>query len=183
MPQIVRSERRDKANDIRDKAVAMEAYFQQAKNTEAERRACEIRLRAERKAGQLLAKLRRAQGKRTDRQTSGHDGPKSFTDQLNEHGVTGTQAKRWQALAGVPEEDFEAALAGDEQPTTNGIIAKPQKMPETSLWLWGRLRDFERDGLLLGQAWAPIANRGIIPGFHAQPRSTGIGSQTTAWYS
>lgn len=40
----------------------MEAYFRQAKNTEAERRACEIRLRAERKAGQLLAKMEKAKG-------------------------------------------------------------------------------------------------------------------------
>ena len=31
-----------------------------------ERRACEIRLRAERKAGKLLAKMEKAQGKRTD---------------------------------------------------------------------------------------------------------------------
>ena len=47
----------DEAKSIRDKAVAMEAYFQQAKNTEAERRACEIRLRAERKAGQILKRM------------------------------------------------------------------------------------------------------------------------------
>ena len=67
---------------------------------------------------------------------------------LKELGVSKNQSSRWQALAGVPEEDFEAALAGEEKPSTNGIIAKPPQMPQTSLWLWGRLRDFERDGLL-----------------------------------
>ncbi len=67
---------------------------------------------------------------------------------LSDLGVSKGQSSRWQALAGVPEEDFEAALAAPEKPTTNGIIAKPPKMPATSLWLWGRLRDFERDGLL-----------------------------------
>jgi hypothetical protein len=37
--------------------MALEAYAKQAKNTEAERRACEIRLRGVRKYGQLDAKL------------------------------------------------------------------------------------------------------------------------------
>ena len=45
----------DEVKVIRDNAVAMEVYFRLAKNTEAERRACEIRLRAERKGGKLLA--------------------------------------------------------------------------------------------------------------------------------
>ncbi len=66
---------------------------------------------------------------------------------LKELGISKDQSSRWQALAGVPDEDFEAALGGEVKPTTNGIIAKPLKMPETSLWLWGRLRDFEHHGL------------------------------------
>ena len=52
----------DEVKGIRNKAVAMEAYSRQAKNPEPERRACEIRLRAERKAGQLLAKMEKAKG-------------------------------------------------------------------------------------------------------------------------
>ncbi len=52
-----------------------------AKNTEAERRACEIRLRAERKAGKLAAKLERTQGKRTDIITSAQRGAKSYEEQ------------------------------------------------------------------------------------------------------
>jgi hypothetical protein len=136
----------DEAKDIRDKAVAMEAYFRQAKNTEAERRACEIRLRAERKAGQLLAKMKKAQGKRTDLVARGDQVDDRQT--LSDLSVSKDQSSRWQALANVPEEEFEAALGGEKKPTTNGIIAKPPQMPPTSLWLWGRLRDFERDGLL-----------------------------------
>ena len=136
----------DEAKDIRDKAVAMEAYFLQAKNTEAERRACEIRLRAERKAGQLLAKMKKAQGKRTDLVARGDQVDDRQT--LSDVGVSKDQSSRWQALADVSQEDFEAALGGEKKPSTNGIIAKAPQMPATSLWLWGRLRDFERDGLL-----------------------------------
>ena len=42
-----------RSKDIRDKARAIEVYARQARNVEAERRACEIRLRAERRCGQL----------------------------------------------------------------------------------------------------------------------------------
>ena len=50
----------DEVKDIRDKAAALEAYAKQAMNVEAERQACEIRLRAERKAGQLLKQIEKA---------------------------------------------------------------------------------------------------------------------------
>jgi hypothetical protein len=49
----------DEVKDIRDKAAALEHYARQAMNTDAERQAWEIRLRAERKAGQLLKQMRK----------------------------------------------------------------------------------------------------------------------------
>src|SRR6266853_2067936 len=55
-------------SSIRDRAITLETYARQAHNVEAERKACEIRLRAERKAGALSAKLERRRGKRTDTQ-------------------------------------------------------------------------------------------------------------------
>jgi hypothetical protein len=151
----------DEAKGIRDQAIALEVYARQAHNTEAERRACEIRLRAERKAGAISAKLEKAQGQRTDK-LQGAPHRSSKTSQLRDAGVSPDQAKQWEKLAAVPQEKFDAALADSTtMPTTASIIratiqdpAKPKpptKQPVVSaeaLWLWGRLRDFERDGLL-----------------------------------
>jgi hypothetical protein len=148
----------DEVKDIRDRAAALEHYSRQAHNVEAERQCCEIRLRAERKAGQLLAKTEKAKGARG--QLSGRDGsggrvlrPPESEKTLADLGITKDQSSQWQRLAAVPEPQFEAALAGPGKPTTNGIIhaafpPKPKPVSSEALWLWGRLRDFERDGLL-----------------------------------
>ena len=45
----------DEVKDIRDKAMAIEIYSRQARNVENEKRAIEIRIRAERRCGELLA--------------------------------------------------------------------------------------------------------------------------------
>ncbi len=140
----------DEVKEIRNKAVAIEAYAKQANNTEAELHACEIRLRAERKVGKLRKKELKAKGGRP-KKNSGPSGGRVSTnaERQKELKISRKQDKQWQQLAGVPEEEFEAALAGDTKPSTSGIIGKPSKpMPDTSLWLWGRLRDFERQGLL-----------------------------------
>lgn len=133
----------DEVKDIRDKAVALEQYARQAKNIEAERRACEIRLRAERKAGQILKKTDKPKG---GRPTKGKPVPRG--DRL----ISKKQSSKWQKLAAVPQADFDTALAEAEKPTTDGIIratTEPKQSPVApeALWLWGRLRDFERDFL------------------------------------
>ncbi len=89
----------DEVKDIRDKALAVEHYCRQAGNTEAERQACEIRLRAERKAGQLLAKMTKAKG----RLKRGKVLPRSndaTTGTLAALGISKSQSSRFQALAG-----------------------------------------------------------------------------------
>lgn len=136
----------DEVKDIRDKAIAWEVYSRQARNTENERRACEIRLRAERKAGQLLKQMT----ERGERQGDGRPGKQSHgatVSTLDDLGVSKTQSSRWQGLADVPEDQFEAALAGPEKPTTSGILTASDDKPkrdERALWLWGLLKDFER---------------------------------------
>jgi hypothetical protein len=141
----------DEVKSIRDEAIALEVYARQAHNVEAERRACEIRLRAERKAGALSARLKKAQGARTDKQPlATMDRGSTKAEQLHKAGISPRQAKNWEKLAAVPDEHFEAALADPTAaPTTSGIIranAAPRSRPAVSaeaLWLWGCLLDFE----------------------------------------
>ena len=139
----------DEVKDIRDKALALERYMAQAKNTEAERQACEIRLRAERRVGQLLRQMEKAKG---GRPVKTPDTVEAVSDRtLSDLGVSYKQSATWQKLADMPDDDFETALTGPEKPTTHGIIEsvrpKPQ-MDERALWLWGRLLDFERQHIL-----------------------------------
>jgi hypothetical protein len=169
----------DEVKDIRDKARAIEVYARMAKNTEAERQACEIRLRAERKAGQLTAQMETAQGSRTDL-TSSHDATK--LDTLHKAGISKDQASKWERLADIPDEEFEQALAGPDKPTTSSIIAahaepRPTQCDPSALWLWGRLLDFERDGLLMVE---PNALTGTMLE-HMQETTKRLAPLVSAW--
>jgi hypothetical protein len=97
----------DEVKDIRDKARAIEVYARQAKNVEAERQACEIRLRAERRAGQLISDMDKAKGGRPTETPNTMSGVLP----LAELGISHKQSSDWQKLAAIPVDTFEADLA------------------------------------------------------------------------
>jgi hypothetical protein len=90
-------------------ATAIEVYAHQSQNIEAERQACEIRMRATRRLGQLLAEREKPKGSPGNQYTgplARSDGSKTLAD----IGITRDQSSQFQKLAAVPEDDFEAAL-------------------------------------------------------------------------
>jgi N6-adenosine-specific RNA methylase IME4 len=102
----------DEVKDIRDKAVAMQVYAMQAKDTTLIAQATEIRIRAERRAGELLVQMgergeRRAQGKGDGKGRSVPPLPK-----LSDLGINKTQSSRWQQLAALDDQTFETKVAG-----------------------------------------------------------------------
>lgn len=111
---LAAAHRVDEVKDIRDKAEAMAAYARQAKDQELIMWATEIKVRAERKAGELLAVMPKSTGARFNgRDENGsvrqyHD---DSAQTLADVGVTPVQSSRWQSLASMSDEHFETAVA------------------------------------------------------------------------
>jgi hypothetical protein len=114
----------DEAKDIRDKARALEVYVKQAQNREAERKAAEIRIRAARRAGQLLREMKEnGQGKGRGGDQKSMSRSPTLISGLPELGISRDQSSQWLALAEIPEEEFEDEIRRFGGPlSTEGIL-------------------------------------------------------------
>lgn len=134
---LAECQRVDEVKDIRDKAEAMAAYARQAKDTELIQWATEIKVRAERKAGELLSQSAET-GERAPQGRVSPEQPKPTT--LGDLGITPNQSSRWQSLASMTDAHFETAVATAKdtagQVTTAFMLreakrVKPQGKPKT----------------------------------------------------
>jgi conjugal transfer/entry exclusion protein len=92
----------------------MAAYARQAKDTELIQYATEIKVRAERRAGEMLAAMPKAQGVKFNGRAPDGSFRQSHDDTaqtLADIGVSNVQSSRWQSLAGMSDEHFETAVA------------------------------------------------------------------------
>ncbi len=103
----------DEVKDLRDKAEAMRIYGMQAKNKSLEIDAAEIRIRAERRLGELIAAQKATHGLNPGKLKQGpalvtNEGGETPT--LADVGISHDLSSRSQKLAAVPEEQFEAEV-------------------------------------------------------------------------
>ena len=152
----------DEVKAIRDKAVAMQVYAKQAKDFDLIEKATEIRIRAERRAGEILADMRRArrarQGRRrpAQRVAAGLRSP-SLGVTKTEDGPAGRR------LARLDEDAFELRVTA---------IKRQAVSPSALNKLDIRERRAEREAKLGAfQAALPQKRYGVIYADPPKPRS------------
>ena len=118
----------DEVKDIRDKTIAIQEYAKQAKNRQMEVDAAEIRIRAERRLGELLKEMPKAKGGaekgvgRRGKQCGSVSEPHSTTPTLADQGIDKKLSSRAQKLAAIPEKTFEKKLTDWRTKTEDGDV-------------------------------------------------------------
>jgi len=110
---------------VHDIAQAAVEYAKAARlGAEAARHAAAVKLRAERKAGELLAGLERDGGESTQfgRPTLDAREPSPYAAALAGSGTTRQDANRWQQVAEVPANEFDSYLDKAAELTTAGLL-------------------------------------------------------------
>lgn len=94
----------DEVKEIRDKAEALRAYAKQTKaGLFMQNQCCEIKLRAERRGGEILSEQFPHGGdRRSESRLQG--------ETLKDIGINKTQSHRWQTIAAMPERAFEEKI-------------------------------------------------------------------------
>lgn len=121
----------DQVQEIRSRAKALEEYTRQSKNFEAEAQLSAIRLRAERRAGELLIEMAN-KGERADNRGSNREVSEIPIPRLPDLNITGHESSEWQQLARIPEPEFEKALAEPGVKRTYKLVAAHRPKRATS---------------------------------------------------
>lgn len=105
----------DEVATIRNQAEAYRYALKQAKESpEVIRKAEEIKLRAERRAGELLKETVKAGNPQLSNATT--------IDKLPELGISRDQSSKWQKIASIPEDKFENFLSVQKELSTAGVL-------------------------------------------------------------
>lgn len=130
---------------IRDIAEAARVYAQAAKlGLENQNEAAEVKIRAERKAGEMLAQMPKNEGAKGtgSNQYEVRSQPVTAPPTLEELGIEKMQSHRWQTMASLPAEAFEDHI--------HDIKCKGEELTSTGLYRKAR------QGTTQGNAFTPI---------------------------
>ena len=104
----------DEIRDIIDRAEALRLYWKKAEDgLEIQNRAAEVKIRAERRAGEILSEMEKARAGRPKKNRSlAATNSSAFT--YAELGINKSQASRWQQIASLSTRTFEKHVSGQD---------------------------------------------------------------------
>ena len=114
LPRPRRSQAVDEVKDIHDRSIRLKVYARQAKNSDLEADAIEIRLRAERRVGELMAAQRETVGLAPagrPKEIGTRTDPIIRPPTLAEAGIDKHLAKRARTLARLDDKTFETTVS------------------------------------------------------------------------
>lgn len=117
---------------IRDHSESVRSYLRMIDSSlEAQNDAAEIKVRAERRIGEMLAEMPRREPGRTFNSDTMSPLPR-----LEDLGITKKQSSRWQAVASIDEQDFENQISelrsSEKEITTASFLRLAKKEVEHS---------------------------------------------------
>jgi hypothetical protein len=131
----------DEVKNIRDRARAAELYAKQIHDETAQRELAAIRIRAERRLGELLKEMaERGERHSGASKIAGPGRGKAIDDvhgfslpTLSDLGISPDESSRCQRLADIPEEEFEKAITDPNViPTTQGVLNRASFTVQTT---------------------------------------------------
>ena len=140
----------DEVKDIRDKAEALRVYAKQAgESLQNQNKVAAIKLRAERRIGELLGELERGQGNRftVEHSTMESSTFSEYRTALTENNIAQTTANRFQSLAEIPEDIFEE--------TITGVLESDEYAELTSNMMYRKAQEIKRQKKAEGLGAAP----------------------------
>jgi hypothetical protein len=146
--------------EVRDQAAAITRYLRQQRNgLEAQNQAAELKLRAERRLGELLACTVCHGGDRRSRcQRATLNGRGGLPD-----GISRTQSSRWQRVADIPAKVFETHLEETKgrghELTTVGVLELARALGKER-----ERRQRKRAAGISARTYRPGADHGILTG-------------------
>jgi hypothetical protein len=155
-----------------NKADALASYAKQAEDSSLRKMADRIQARAIRRCGKLLKEIKPAKG--GDRKSKGGCPPvDSRKAAAKKAGMSEHQTKQAIRVAGIPEEDFEAAVESDTPPTVTEL-AERGSSSKCSIWRAGA----QTTSRPRRRAMAPSADSRTVPPEYQRCRSCAARSQT-----
>jgi hypothetical protein len=117
----------DECKKWADQASALGSYARQAQDKTLENFAIRIKVRAIRRAGELLRQLDARHGQNLPNAKTPQGGSFSRTEAARQAGMSKNRSAEATAIAAIPEDEFEAAIKSDHPPGVRKIIEALKK--------------------------------------------------------